>query len=325
MALVALAVVTTACTSRARGEDETGTRVIDSRSLHAAISETVPYEFDLATFVIDGETGTTGERDRAFAFDSITKTVVGLVLARLDESGAVRLSTRVGSIFDAGRNGDLTLEQLASHSSGLPRLAPNADDWPGFDPLDPYAGYTAAMAEEGLRLAERGRSEYSNFGFQVLGLAIERATSRPLGALAADLVFEPAGMGSATLHQGPAALQDGLRRGRPTPHWSQLLGGAGAVTGTIDDLAAYAQLMLEPPPEVATAVATAMRPRAGDTGLGWVTTGGLTWHNGGSYGYSSLIVLDLERRRAAGYLAASGDLGRDSEDLLFGLLRHLRS
>lgn len=320
----ALVLVMSACASSAPGRS--GVTVTDSRSLHDAVSDSVTYGFDLASFVIDGETAVTGSRDRVFSFDSITKTVVGLVLARLDESGDVPMSTPIGSLLDAGRNGDLTLEQLASHSSGLPRLAPNADDWPGFDPQDPYAGYTAAMAEEGLRGASRGRNEYSNFGFQILGLALERATSRPLGDLASELVFRPAAMDSAALRQGPTVLQDGARRGRAAPHWTQLLGGAGGVTGTIDDLAAYAKLMLEPPPELASAVEQVVQPRAGDdTGLGWVTSDELVWHNGGSYGYSSILVLDLERNRAAGYLAASGDLGRGSEDLVFRLLRDLRT
>jgi hypothetical protein len=114
--------------------------------------------------------------------------------------------------------------------------------------------------------------------------------------------------------------------GRRAEHLGQLLGGAGGVTGSIEDLVAYAKLVVDPPPELASAVTTATQPRGGtDTGLGWVTSDGLTWHNGGSHGYASLVVLDLEHNRAAGYLAASGDLGHDSEDLVFALVRDLRT
>ncbi|HXC82868.1 MAG TPA: serine hydrolase [Trebonia sp.] len=64
--------------------------------------------------------------------------------------------------------------QLATHTSGLPRLSPGITA----GAADPYAFLTPKVAGRELRLtAGRPRGvdwDYSNFGFQVLSLALER-------------------------------------------------------------------------------------------------------------------------------------------------------
>ena len=323
--ILAVAVLTSACASDAVDQPAAP---VDAAGLRDAVAASVEVDVAIAAFVLDGELTPVGDEDRLFSFDSITKTITGLILARLAEAGTVTMDTPVGDLLDAGPNGDITLEQLATHTSGLPRLAPNADEWDGFSMENPYAGFTAEMAEEGLRRAEQGDDEYSNFGYQLLGLALERATGRPLGELAAQLVFDPAGMSTASLPQAPGRLDPGSRDGEPAPAWDEQLGGAGGAIGTVGDLAAYARFMLSPPEDVRSSVELALQPRsalgAGDTGLGWVATDGFAWHNGGSAGYSSLIVLDRANGRAAGFLAADGDVGRRAERLVFDLLETLR-
>lgn len=308
----------TACAS---GPQSTATPPRDgsqASQLHQEIESQLDFKFDAAVFVLDGTASIAGATRRRYSFDSITKTIVALELALLDGSGTVRMSDHVGSIFDAGRNGGITLEQLATHTAGLPRLAPNADHWPNFDPRNPYAGYTSEMALDALRSLKRSdKNEYSNFGYQLLGIALEKATGESLTALSERLVFAPAGMTEAAVQTGKSDLPDGLRHGRRVPAWDELLGGAGAASGTISDLVAYSNLMIDPPAAMHAAVERAL-------GLAWVRTGDLTWHNGGSYGYKSLIALDLGHRRAAGYLAASGDLDESAERAVFEFLKKSR-
>lgn len=323
-----MALLVSGCASNSGGatSDRVAIAPTTIEGLRAALAEQVDFAFEHSVFVVDGGDVTTiGPRDRLYSFDSITKTITGLVLARLAESADLELSTPVGSFLSAGANAEITLEQLASHTAGLPRLAPNADSWPGFDPRNPYSGYTAAMAESALRDVDReSESEYSNFGFQLLGLALERSTGRSLNELATELVFVPAGMTTASIPQGPSVLEDGVRDGRSVPAWDEQLGGAGGAVGSIKDLAAYALTMLQPPAALERAVVTAIEPKtssgAGDTGLGWITTRNFTWHNGGSDAYSSLVVLDRKTGRAAGFLAATGDLDSAAEDLVFRFL-----
>ena len=117
--------------------------------------------------------------------------------------------TRSAAGWCACLNAGITLRQLATHTSGLPRLAPNHQAT--HDEANPYARYTAALAEEGLRQASPKPGAgfgYSNFGYQLLGLALERAAGRAYQALLSERVLGPlsmtmSGVGDATRLRRP--------------------------------------------------------------------------------------------------------------------------
>ena len=60
--------------------------------------------------------------DARFEIGSITKTMTAALLASLVGDGVLALDDEIGRWLDAGPNGNITLEQLATHTSGLPRL-----------------------------------------------------------------------------------------------------------------------------------------------------------------------------------------------------------
>ena len=244
------------------------------------------------------------DQDR-FEMGSITKVVTGTVLARLVLDGATTLDAPIGTWLDAGDNAPITLEGLATHTSGLPRLAPNAFDHDGFDESNPYACYDAELAEAGLRTASRsdiGTFAYSNFGYQVLGLCIERLTSRPLGDLYQEFVFDPAGMTGATADPSLPVLQGDDDSG-PVANWTLLLQGPGGINATIHDQLALAQAVISPQDDrLAAALRLALEPRAegpgAKVGLGWMLhPAGIACHGGGTAGFSTYIAADSERGR----------------------------
>jgi CubicO group peptidase (beta-lactamase class C family) len=109
--------------------------------------------------------------------------------------------------------------QLATHTSGLPRLSP----WFTAGAADPYAFLTPKVAERELRLtAGRPRGvdwDYPNFGFQVLSLALERAAGVPFSSLLDRHVFQPLGMicSGVARHAWPAIWPPAFRRPTPLP------------------------------------------------------------------------------------------------------------
>jgi CubicO group peptidase (beta-lactamase class C family) len=112
--------------------------------------------------------------DGRFEIGSPTKTMTGLVLASLVDDGIVAFDDEIDRWLDAGDNANITLRQLATHTSGSPGHTGGAPD--------PCAFLTAEVAEYELRKSPtrpRGVEwDYSNFGFQVLSLVLERAHSR---------------------------------------------------------------------------------------------------------------------------------------------------
>lgn len=245
--------------------------------------------------------------DARFEIGSITKTMTAALVASLAGDGVLALDDEIGRWLDAGPNGNITLEQLATHTSGLPRLAPNQPT----DAANPYRDFTAGLAEEGLRAATRAPGAghlYSNFGYQLLGLALERASGQRYQDLLAERLLGPLGMTrSGVGAAGGGTRLTGHAGGKPAGHWDAALPGPGGVEATIGDLARYLAACMAPPDgPLGTAIRLCQQPRvridgqqAG--GLAWVITGGLLFHNGGTGGFSASMAID----QAAGHAMAA--------------------
>ena len=118
-----------------------------------------------------------------FEIGSITKTFTGALLADAVLRGEVKLDDPVAKYLPAGgkmpvREGrQITLLDLATHRSGLPRIAT------GFtapDPANPYATFDDAkllawLSEHELQRLPGEKAEYSNVGAGLLGYALARA------------------------------------------------------------------------------------------------------------------------------------------------------
>jgi CubicO group peptidase (beta-lactamase class C family) len=253
--------------------------------------------------------------DGRFEIGSVTKTMTATLLALLAAEGTVGLDDEAGRWLRAGPNRGITLRQLATHTSGLPPVAPN------FRPADPdnyWAAFTADLAEEGLRQAALtpGR-RYSNFGYQLLGLVLERASGQDYPALVAGRLLTPLAMTcSGVGREGGGTPLPGHSGEREVRHWDRPLPGAGGVEATIDDLARYARACLRPPrTPLGDALAAAQVPQvpigAGRAqALGWVVVDGrLRGHSGGTGGFSSCVIVDPDAGTAVAILVASRGYG----------------
>ena len=126
-----------------------------------------------------------------FQAGSVTKVFTNLLLAEMEmdaemeASDALQASTTLGEVFGkslAPRNkavAGITLQQLATHHSGLPRMPANMDasgpdPYHGYDSKDLLAGLSGTRDKQPL-----GKFyAYSNFGAAVLGEALGRADGR---------------------------------------------------------------------------------------------------------------------------------------------------
>lgn len=277
---------------------------------------------------VDVRTSGSDPGSEFFELGSITKTLAATLLATRVVDGALSLDRTVGSILgsDAGRAAGITLGQLATHTSGLPRLAPNSITVP-FWPRDPYRFYGRRRLWAGLdrvRLKPPGTFAYSNLGYQLLGEVLARSMSTTFDAALTEAVLRPAGMATARCQPCPSrGLVHGhgpwLTAGR---RWHDRLPGAGGVDATIHDLAAWAGANLEPD---STTLGNAVRlthrihHRGDDStmGLGWVRVDGISWHNGATGGFHTVVALDAHT--AIGALAGhtvSDDFELDAPSLV---------
>lgn len=245
--------------------------------------------------------------DGRFEIGSITKTMTGAVLASLVDDGIVGLDDEIGRWLDAGHHADITLMQLATHTSGLPRLSPSHVH----GAPDPYEFLTSDVAEEELRRAPwkpRGAEhDYSNFGFQILGLALERADGTAFGELLNHRVFRPLGMACSGIPgDGDGTKIVGHARGKPVSSWSHYLVGAGGIEASAEDMARYLSACLTPPDSAAGwAIRVAQQPHVRidplrSMGFGWVLgPPGYLGHDGGTSGFRSMLGIKPAACRAA--------------------------
>ena len=256
--------------------------------------------------------------DQLFQIGSVTKTFTALLLARRLASGELTIDTPVADLFpSAGAvrvDRPLTVGELATHRSGLPRIPPSM--WRKALSLDdnPYAGYGDEELADDLarvRLRGRGRVRYSNLGMGMLGHALARAAGTSYDALVRAEICDPLGLADTTAapsdEQRPRLAVGHRRLGKPRAvAWEfDALAGAGALWSTGSDLLGYLEAHLNPPEGL---LGAALRRVLVEPVLAWQsipkgTFAGLWWHNGGTAGFRSMVVLDPARVRASLALA----------------------
>jgi CubicO group peptidase (beta-lactamase class C family) len=257
----------------------------------------------------------TAKTDSIFEIGSITKTFTGLILAQMVEQGKVKLEDPVRVLLPAGTvakpdGGEITLVDLATQHSGLPRMP---DNFAPADPTNPYADYNAAklyefLAKQGVAKKADAGFLYSNLGFGLLGqaLCVKAGVSYP--ELLKQEVRGPLGLKDTTVALAPDQLARFMlghdAEHRPAHAWDlDALAGAGAIRSSAPDMLKYLEANLHPETFKAAAgtgttlnAALAMQHqlRADSLpgmkiGLAWLfdTANGEYWHNGGTGGFSS--------------------------------------
>lgn len=244
----------------------------------ASLTEALIGQSNVAVAAIDESETVVPPTTTRFEIGSVTKTMTATILAQLVGEKVLHLTDEIGNWLDAGPNSGITIGELATHKSGLPSTAfhPAA-------PTNPWAGYTFEQAETDLRRVTRGEPRYSNLGYQLLGLIVQRAAKQPYPTLLTSRLFTPLAMPHTTI--------GGLK-------WEQPL-GAGGVETTIADLARYAAACLFPPPTPLGEAITLAQTES----LAWTTHDGVHEHSGGTAGFSASV--SVTRGRAIAILTSN--------------------
>ncbi len=271
-----------------------------------------------------------------YEIGSITKGLTGILLADMVIAGEVALDTRLEALLPDGAGypeavRQVTLGQLATHSSGLPRLPGNLA-FGMKDPSNPYAHYGAKELQAFLYgyVPPPGRTttaaEYSNLGFGLLGYVLALKAGIPYEALLEARVLEPLGMRDSTITLSAdqkARMVSGHAKGVVVSNWDlDVLAGAGAVRSSADDMSKLLAALMRPPDSrVGRAIAMAIEPRsamgATKIGFGWITSAtssgrAFTWHNGGTGGFRTFIGFTAERKAGIVVLTNGADQGPEA-------------
>lgn len=247
-----------------------------------------------------------GDPDDVFQIGSVTKVFTSLVLATYLVDGSLRLEQPLGDLMPdlTGPVALTTLGQLATHTSGLPRVPRELWTRGLRRHPDPYADVDHDMLLRFLattRARPTGRPHYSNLGAGLLGHAMAVWAGSDYDALVAERLTNPMAM-TGTGCRPPEQPAGRRRRGRPRSdvwHFDSLA-GAGGLWSTVTDLQRFLVAQLHPPEgRLGEAVRLTHEVRVAgrrlDQCLGWMRLHGggraLLWHDGGTAGYRSFVAV----------------------------------
>ncbi|PJD97012.1 MAG: serine hydrolase [Parachlamydia sp.] len=280
--------------------------------------------------------------DTIFEIGSVTKVFTSTAVAIEVLRNKMRLSDPVVKYLPGIKKrmkgiGKVTLAQLATHTSSLPRIPP---------PLPPHKGrqYNPTSLMQFLEGWEAPypigtHYLYSNLGFGILGDAVARVERRPYGEAIKHLILQPLEMRS-TFVVVPHLLQSfyaygynkngALAERYPLNAWP----GGGALRSTSDDMLKFlmANLGIEGPIEILTAMQLAQK---GIYKVNANLTMGLGWQrfnqeevvfvdkNGGVEGFSSYIGFIPDKKIGIVLLANKGKakLTKTGRQVLYDLAK----
>jgi CubicO group peptidase (beta-lactamase class C family) len=263
-----------------------------------------------------------------FEIGSVTKTFTATLLAWYVEQGKLRLNDPITKYLPDSVAGNtalqgITLQMLANHTSGIPRLPSNLL----LDKVDfrnPYKDYDKAMLYAYLKgfkatSAPGAKYEYSNAGAGLLGDILEHVSGKTYARMLQEVICGPLKLHNTYIHADEAqkGKEVSVYNDKTTQGvmWDMnALMGAGGIRSDVHDMLLYVSANMNS--NTASALARAMQltqqitySKEVSVGLGWHKTeikGNVCyWHNGGTGGCRSYVAFVPARRIAVVLLANS--------------------
>ncbi|MEV1246280.1 serine hydrolase domain-containing protein [Nonomuraea sp. NPDC050022] len=211
-------------TAQARHDEPVGMR----QALEATVAAGAPgvlvrIDDDHGTWIgtsgtADLDTGRAVPREARFRVASVTKSMVAATVLQLVQEGKLSLDEPVGTWLPGQIDGgdQITVRELLNHTGGLATY----DEAAEFADPEQYGKRTYTprqLIDEAERLPspERGRFSYSNTGYILLGLLVEKVTGHELSDELDRRIFRPAAMTRSYLPK----TWDGIRGPHATGYY----------------------------------------------------------------------------------------------------------
>lgn len=254
-----------------------------------------------------------------FEIGSITKTFTAILLAKsgLDRNRGIKAFLPAWKIPTKSQS--ITLNHLASHTSGLPSIGSDIES------LDDFLNYTPEKLASWLSTYQLKKSpganyEYSNVGFGLLEFILSQQSKNTYED-AVNAITDELGMTDTVVHLSPEQKkrlsQAHDASGAENAYWNwgknSTLEGAGALKSTGSDMIKYLKANLEAPnTSLGNAISESHREtfRIDDqlsVALAWriSKSSGVVWHDGGTGGFQSFIGFDKVKKVGVVILANS--------------------
>jgi serine-type D-Ala-D-Ala carboxypeptidase/endopeptidase len=259
-------------------------------------------------------------RDSLFEVGDVTMMFTSLLVAESVRVHKLGLNQTLEELFPktfsfgSPKVAAITIGELLTHRSGLPRVPLNFAPKEGQDPFADYSRSRLLEFMMDYKPAELRKSyRHSQLGYGLLAYLLDRVWNKDFEKLLDDLVLGPLGMNDSTIslsEKQKPRLVTGYAGRLPKARWNfKVLAGAGALRSTPADLVRCMQAFLNPEKSTLThslgRVLTGSHPMPGGGGVtdfGWRTmrsgSVNLLWHDGRTGGFRTILAMDPKRRMA---------------------------
>lgn len=277
-----------------------------------------------------------------FEIGSISKVFTGLLLAQAVERGDLAPDDTLGKLLPSllpapqaqalklkPEVAVITLRQLVTHTSCLPRMPAN---FPDLNAANPYPAYTRAMMLAELSALKPQRApcaaEYSNFGFAVLGELLSLRYGKTWEALVIERIARPLGMSDTFQHLAerttdrPPRMAPPFSGDKPASLWDfDAFAGAGSLRSTAPDMLAFGRaLMAGRGGPLGAAAERVLQPlehfNGADIGYALIMRGPAArrtyFHSGGTGGFRTQLLLMPDVAQAAIVMVSNAEAQPDA-------------
>lgn len=201
--------------------------------------------FQKAYGLANKDFGVANTMQTRFNIGSLNKLFTRVALMQLRDEGKINFDDKLSKYLPqysfAGR---MTINQMLQHSSGLGDIFGDAYDSLPKDCLRSLADYVPLFADKPLEYEPGTSRRYSNAGYVLLGLVVEKLSGMPYHEYVRTKIFAPAGMNDTGIFEADAVVARravGYTRGGRTNIYSlpAHASSAGGAYSTARDLAAF--------------------------------------------------------------------------------------
>lgn len=276
--------------------------------------------------------------DTKYHIASLSKSFTAAAILLLAERGLLRVSDSISLyIPDYPNGGRITIDQLLTHTSGIP----NINDMPVYDTISRFPQTPASLVNvfkyKPLDFEPGAKYAYSNSNYNLLAYIIQKVSGKSYGEFIMENILSPLQM-THTGHDGNAhSVIPDLAVGYQTDNnfglekadwldWTAKTGN-GSLYSTVEDLYKWDRSLYTGKILAKASLDKMFTVYAGKTGYGWNLDDHLgrrrVYFNGRSPGFSSYIgrypvdevcIIVL----ANNYIPVATQLGSDIAAILFG-------
>jgi CubicO group peptidase (beta-lactamase class C family) len=259
---------------------------------------------------------------------SLTKQFTAVAVLMLREQGRFALDTPIRSLLPElpAQWAAVTIHHLLTHQSGIPNYTDITGDEPeAIDGLTNEAALALVLADPTLDFPAGTNTTYSNTGYILLAMLVERLTGTTFRAFLQTNAFGPLDMSASFVNDGSRALP--ANAARPYDELNRLFDydlytyGAGGIYTTLTDYAKWDRALYTDdllPQSTLELAWTGYTGGRDDFGYGWMVgshRGSKSLRHGGfSTGFLNYVVRVPEKRLTYIFFSNGGVFANDGFD-----------